>query len=65
MNEILQTVPDGWDLHQTVEGRYIFWNKNVKSTQWMHPKPDVEKSRYHCDAVLDPYPGFKPVYEAW
>lgn len=64
LGKIRGTLPEGWAVSQTIEGLYIFDRGYVETAQWTHPDPTVEESWYQANAVLDPYPGFEPVYEA-
>jgi hypothetical protein len=61
--ELRETVPEGWELYKTMDDRYIFQSKMNGATQWNHPDPFIDQEKYHCDSVVDPYPGFEPAYE--
>ena len=61
--ELQKTVPKDWKMYKTLEDRYVFQNWHSGKTQWNHPNPEVDQEKYHCNAVLDPYPGFQPAYE--
>jgi hypothetical protein len=61
--ELEKTIPEGWALRKSEDGRYIFRNKHNGETLWGHPDPNVDKEKYHCDSVMNPYPGIEPAYE--
>ncbi|KAF2790277.1 HET-domain-containing protein [Melanomma pulvis-pyrius CBS 109.77] len=64
LERLQDTLPKGWKVFKTVEERYIFWNRTNRTTHWSHPDQEFDRRLYHSDAVLNPYPGFEPVFEA-
>lgn len=52
------TLPPGWEVHETLEGRYLFQEKSSGHTSWVHP--DAEFARHHYEW----WPGAHPSYEA-
>lgn len=43
-----QTVPEGWRVRETLEGRYLFVRAGISGgpNSWDHPDPDVERGLY-------------------
>jgi hypothetical protein len=39
MESLRTTLPPGWEVHQTFEGRVIFWNEKEQKSSWSHPDP--------------------------
>ncbi|KAF1961212.1 HET-domain-containing protein [Byssothecium circinans] len=64
IEELQKTLPEGWVVEKTIEGRYVFWDGRNDTTHWAHPDPKFDKELCDSPAVLDPYPGFEPRYEA-
>ncbi|KAF2811268.1 uncharacterized protein BDZ99DRAFT_415778 [Mytilinidion resinicola] len=64
LNELRSTLPSRWDVKETVEGNYIFYDEvSSGSTSWIHPDPKLDSSRYANPPEL-PSPDFQPRYEA-
>ncbi|KAJ8119345.1 hypothetical protein ONZ43_g3688 [Nemania bipapillata] len=63
VKEIRRTVPEGWDAYETLEGRILFENWEIRSTTWLHPDPDVDHALY--DPIPDGEANLSvPIYEA-
>ena len=65
-DELQSTVPQGWNVRQTIEGCYAFTRGSATNppyeTSWVHPVPDFNASFY--EGYLDkPDPDFQPKYE--
>ncbi|KAG7291026.1 hypothetical protein NEMBOFW57_001034 [Staphylotrichum longicolle] len=41
LEDIQKTLPPGWEVHKTFEGRVIFWNPAEQKSSWSHPDPAV------------------------
>ena len=63
LEDLRQTLPADWNVHETLEGRYIFDIFDLDSTSWDHPDPGFDRARYEL-----PLPGPRsnggPAYEA-
>ncbi|KAH8777850.1 heterokaryon incompatibility protein [Diaporthe sp. PMI_573] len=46
IHQLKATLPKGWELYHTPEGRYLFWNAEDGTTTWEHPDPRVDKATY-------------------
>ncbi|KAK4206696.1 heterokaryon incompatibility protein-domain-containing protein [Rhypophila decipiens] len=46
MSQLQETVPPGWEVDQTRDGRFLFLGPDEKSDSWKHPDPDFDSSRY-------------------
>ena len=63
LRELRTTLPVGWRVFETVEGRYIFEYPDTGLVAWAHPDPNVSALAY--EKVGDaPYGNFQPRYEA-
>ncbi|KAF2000856.1 HET-domain-containing protein, partial [Amniculicola lignicola CBS 123094] len=62
--EVQDTLPDGYEVHENLEGRYIFTNKDTKYASWLHPDPRFPIDKYDPAGLSDPYLGYAPEYEA-
>jgi hypothetical protein len=63
ISALRKTLPDGWDVHETIDHDYLFRNKATEDTSWNHPSPEIESTLY---TPLPEYPDtrFEPSYEA-
>lgn len=65
MNEIQNSLPDGWEASETVDGRFLFTSPDdiPDFTSWTHPDLKIERGSYDPpqDDQLDV---FQPKYEA-
>ncbi|KAI2637516.1 heterokaryon incompatibility protein-domain-containing protein [Xylaria nigripes] len=65
--ELQQTLPQGYDVKETLDGRYIFGNRgtDITPSSWDHPMQGFDRSRYELrgDDYL-PGPFYEPEYEA-
>jgi hypothetical protein len=41
LSEIQKTLPPGWSVYETVEGRYIFHHADSDISSWEHPDPEL------------------------
>jgi Heterokaryon incompatibility protein (HET) len=63
LRELRTTLPAGWQVFETVEGRYIFEHPVSGLTTWVHSDPNISALAY--ETVGDaPYGTFRPRYEA-
>ncbi|KAI1768943.1 heterokaryon incompatibility protein-domain-containing protein [Hypoxylon sp. FL1150] len=58
-----KTLPTGWSVGETYEGRYIFWIAETEQTFWHHPDPTVDVALYE-GFTDDPPHDYKPKFEA-
>lgn len=56
--DLAATLPSGWDIQETLSGRYIFWQRSTNLTTWVHPDQDVSRDSYEW------WEGARPSYEA-
>ncbi|KAI0168960.1 HET-domain-containing protein [Hypoxylon sp. FL1284] len=49
LEEIKKTLPGGWDVTITLEGRILFFDRKRKISSWVHPDPGVPPGAY--DAI--------------
>lgn len=63
INQLQETLPDEWQIFETIEYKYLFWNRITGETSWDHPNPEVSRMLY---APPPNYPddSFMPRYEA-
>jgi hypothetical protein len=57
------TLPAGWQVFETTEGRYIVEHPESDLTTWVHLDPDISASAYEKTRDA-PYSAFQPRYEA-
>ncbi|KAI1775079.1 heterokaryon incompatibility protein-domain-containing protein [Hypoxylon cercidicola] len=63
LEELEKTLPPGWMVEETYEGRYIFWIAETEQTFWNHPDPAVDAVLY--EGFTDDTPtDYKPQFEA-
>ncbi len=41
LEDLQKTLPAGWEVHQTFDGRIIFWNETEQKSSWSHPDPSI------------------------
>jgi hypothetical protein len=58
INEIATGLPPDWEVHQTLEGRYLFEQLSSGKTSWVHPIEDFQRDLYEW------WVGGNPSYEA-
>lgn len=56
--DLARTLPEGWEIHETLSGRYIFWQRSTNLTTWVHPDRQVTRESYEW------WVGARPSYEA-
>ncbi|KAF1994437.1 hypothetical protein P154DRAFT_581813 [Amniculicola lignicola CBS 123094] len=62
LEELQETLPsEDWEVVETFEERYLFYNRQKRQSQWHHPDPAFDRTLYEWQ---DPYPGLEPIYEA-
>jgi len=63
LSELQKTIPEGWQVYQTIDGRFLF--RYVEEAGWLnswdHPDPDVDRSKYQVPDICS---HGKPAYEA-
>lgn len=68
VNELQKTLPDGWTVDETLEGRYLFMsprNSGIPNS-WKHPDADYDVNAYELPKSSDDdvFPWHVPEYEA-
>ena len=65
LEEVQKTVPKGWNVRETIGGRYIFTTSDDQnhSNSWMHPDPSFDNSSLRV-RLQHPPPEFEPKYDA-
>ncbi|KAI0418246.1 heterokaryon incompatibility protein-domain-containing protein [Xylaria grammica] len=63
LEELKKSLPPGWMIGETFEGRYIFWVAKTEQTFWHHPDPTVNAALYEGFTDDTPH-DFKPQFEA-
>lgn len=53
IDELRETLPEIWQIFETIENDYLFWNNNTEDTSWDHPNPEIGHVLY---APLPQYP---------
>ena len=62
ISRLRETLPSGWRVYETLEGRYLFVSEESWDYTWTHPEESLDKSCYEPAA---PSPCItEPVYEA-
>ncbi len=61
--EVRGSLPPGYEVAETQEGRFLFFCELTGKTSWQHPGPLTDQSRLQKAPQLPP-PGFEPKYEA-
>lgn len=64
LEEIQQTLPSGWNVRETIGGRYIFFATDPGlRNSWTHPDPDFDNSSLSFQ-LQHPPPDFRTKYDA-
>ncbi|KAI0469545.1 HET-domain-containing protein [Xylaria cf. heliscus] len=63
LKELQQRLPDGWDMGETLGGRYIFEEPHTGLTTWTHPDPTLDPACYRPEEDARGY-RVEPEYEA-
>ncbi|KAI0113643.1 HET-domain-containing protein [Nemania sp. FL0031] len=63
LQELQQRLPEGWDIGETLEGRYIFEEPDSGLTTWTHPDPTIDPACYRPEEDARGYRA-EPTYEA-
>ena len=63
-NVLDDTLPPGWRVFETLEGRYVFNREETGETSWSHPDPSFGTAPYSDPIKEDVNKGFQPKYEA-
>lgn len=58
LEELAKTLPPDWNVHETLNGRYIFRQESTGLTSWVHPSAQFRRDSYEW------WPGAQPSYEA-
>jgi len=61
LEELRRTLPPGWQVEETLEGRYAFVNVSMRAISWQHPSPGIPPERYE---LRRSNACFEPRYEA-
>lgn len=59
MRELAETLPLGWEIDETEDGRFIFVDEITHKTFWRHPDSTIDPSHY-----IVPEIDYEPKYEA-
>lgn len=46
ITEVRETLPEGWQIFETIERRYLFWNSSTSESSWDHPNPKISRIIY-------------------
>jgi hypothetical protein len=49
LKELTETLPTGWNVFETMGGKYIFENDETEDTSWTHPDPEFARILYDVD----------------
>jgi Heterokaryon incompatibility protein (HET) len=63
LEQVRETLPPGWSVYETTEGRYLFLDHETYQTSWAHPIPHIDRSSYELPPE-DACPKYDPKYEA-
>lgn len=65
IEDVEKTVPEGWVVRETIEGRYLFIQNGTsgKPNSWTHPDPSFDNSSI-AFKIQQPLPRFEPSYDA-
>lgn len=63
LKQVQETLPLGWDVYETTEGRYLFERLETEQTSWAHPLSHIDRFSYELPPE-DAEPDFSPKYEA-
>ncbi|KAK1473548.1 hypothetical protein CABS01_04210 [Colletotrichum abscissum] len=68
VSELQKTLPDGWTVDQTLDGRYLFMSPRHSGipNSWKHPDPEYDSKAYAMPehSVSDIFAWHVPPYEA-
>lgn len=67
LQQLRATVPEGFNVAETLDGRYLFVNteEDVESTSWDHPDPTVDRKLYERPVEADPDPRYEALSYTW
>ncbi|XXG99288.1 Thiosulfate sulfurtransferase rdl2, mitochondrial [Hypoxylon texense] len=67
IGELQGTLPDGWTIKETIEGRYLFISETTNTTSWDHPSASVPKSAYaiRLDNTRQALPKYDALSYTW
>jgi hypothetical protein len=63
LKELTDTLPTGWNVFETLGGKYIFENDETEDTSWTHPDPEFARIYYDVD-LNSMRPQYSLEYEA-
>jgi hypothetical protein len=65
--ELQSSLPEGWDVYETWEHRYLFLDKTKTKTTWKHPDPEYNDNRYEQLGEIDHFrdPEFEALSYTW
>ncbi|KAJ9629311.1 hypothetical protein H2203_001684 [Taxawa tesnikishii (nom. ined.)] len=46
VQELQKTLPRGWEVYETIDGRFAFINRDAMVSTWTHPVPGFDPARY-------------------
>jgi hypothetical protein len=52
LKQIEESVPPGYNVDETLDGRCVFWEEGADRPSWKHPDPDFQYKEVSC--VLNP-----------
>lgn len=53
MSQLEATLPKGWFLARTLQGRYMFWSEEETTNHWQHPDSKIDKETYQLPTHHD------------
>jgi hypothetical protein len=63
LEELQQTLPEGWKVYETTESRALFANWEDGYCSWKHPDAKIDERKYAQPPIYPPQ-HFEPRYEA-
>jgi hypothetical protein len=64
LEHVQHTLPEGWEVKETVEGLLMFGPSQTKEQRWSHPDPNFIQPLRTLDDIAQPPKDFTPSYEA-
>lgn len=68
LQQIRATLPEGFDVGEALDGRYLFINEKPDAdppTSWDHPDPTVDRELYKLPVEADPDPRYEALSYTW
>lgn len=63
LRKIRETLPDPWEVHESIDGRYLYYDSLEGVTKWTHPDPEADEELCGNGQSFEMYPDFEPKYE--